>query len=295
MSGVLEVRLNARIGLRPERAADVVGQAPVVLSLLAAFATFFAAGASLLMGDVLRGPAAMNGSLQGTALVLLVVTLPVLLISMLLVERGSTVALLGWLGAIASIAYQGILFAYATPFNPLFFLYVATLALSMWGLVVLAARTPVDRLAAAIGTRAPVAIVAGWLLLNAGAFAVLWLRATVPAVLSSEPPEFLVGTGMITGVGQVLDLGFTLPIMVAAAVLLLQRRAIGYILSGSLLVMLAIETLSIGVDQWFGATADPASTVVSMALVPVFAVMTLLGLGMLWLFLRGNPIARLTQ
>ena len=219
---------------------------------------------------------------------LLVVTLPTLLISMWLVERGSTLALLGWLGAIASIAYQGILFAYATPFNPLFFLYVATLSLSVWTLVVLAERTPVDRLASAIGTRAPVAIVAGWLLLNAGAFAVLWLRATVPAVLSSEPPEFLVGTGMITGVGQVLDLGFTLPIMVVASVLLLQRRAIGYVLAGSLLVMLAIETLSIGVDQWFGAAADPASKVVSMSLVPVFAVMTVLGVAVLWLFLRGG-------
>ena len=63
MSGVLEVRLNARIGVRPERAADVVGRLPVVMSLLAALATFGAAGASLLMPEVLRGPAAMNGSL----------------------------------------------------------------------------------------------------------------------------------------------------------------------------------------------------------------------------------------
>ena len=179
------------------------------------------------------------------------------------------------------------MFAYATPFNAFFFLYVGMLSLGLWSMVVLAARTPMDRLMVAIGRGAPVRVVAGWLLLNMGAFLILWLRATVPAVLSSDPPEFLAGTGMTTGVGQVLDLGFTLPIMAAAAILLLQRRQIGYVLSGTLLVMLTIETASIGVDQWMGATADPASTVVSMALVPAFAVMTVLGIVVLGLFLRG--------
>ena len=290
MSSVFEVRLQARVGARGERAADLVGQAPVVLSLAAAAATLATSVVSLAFPEFLRGPAAMNGSLQGTALVLLVVTLPVLLISMWLVHRGVTLALLGWLGGVASIAYQGILFAYATPFNAWFFLYVATLSLGLWSLVVLAARVPLDRLMTAIGRGAPVRLVAGWLLLNMGAFLVLWLRATVPAALSSNPPEFLAGTGLITGVGQVLDLGFTLPVMTAAAILLLQRRPIGYVLTGTLLVMLAIETLSIGVDQWMGSTADPASTVVSLSLVPVFAVVTVLGVVVLGLFLRGARV-----
>jgi hypothetical protein len=287
MSSVLEVRLHARISPRAEGAVGLVGRAPVVLSLAAAVVALAASVASLAWPHLLRGPAAMNGSLEGTALVLVVVTLPVLLASMWLVEQGATLALLGWLGALASIAYQGVLFAYATPFNPLFFLYVGTLACGLWGLVVMAARTPVDRLAAAIGADPPRRLVAGWLLLNMAAFLVLWLKATVPAVLSSDPPEFLVGTGMTTGVGQVLDLGFTLPVMVVAAVLLLQRRPIGSVLTGALLVMLTIETLSIGVDQWLGSAADPQSTVVSAALVPVFAVMTVLGLAVTVLFLRG--------
>jgi hypothetical protein len=292
MSSVLEVRLQARVGTRGRLVAEDVGRAPVVLSLATAAVTFAASALSLLYGDALRGPAAMNGSLQGTALVLLVVTLPVLLVSMWLAERGSVLALLGWLGALAAIAYQGVLFAYATPFNAFFFLYVGTLSLGLWSLIVLALRTPIGELFAAIGTGAPVRVVAGWLLLNMGAFLLLWLRATVPAVFSSEPPEFLVGTGMTTGVGQVLDLGFTLPLMAAAAALLLQRRPIGYVLTGTMLVMLGIETLSIGVDQWVGATADPASTVVSMALVPVFAVLTVLGIGVLALFLRGSAAFR---
>lgn len=291
MSNVLEVRLQARIGTRAERTLDSVGRAPIVLSLLAALATFLGAGASLVWPDLLRGPAAMNGSLLGTALVLVVVTLPVLLVSMWLVARGSTLAFLGWLAALTAIAYQGVMFAYATPFNAFFFLYVALLGFGMWALIVTAARAPIAEIAALVG-RAPRRLVAGWLLFNMAAFLLLWLKATVPAALSSAPPEFLVGTGMITGVGQVLDLGFTLPAMTAAAILLLQRRAVGYVLSGTLLIMLTIETLSIGVDQWWGATLDPASTVVSMALVPVFGVLTVLGVVVSVLFLRGGLAVR---
>ena len=289
MSSVLDVRIHARIGPRVEGAIGVVGRAPVVLSLMAALATVLAAGASLAWPHLLRGPAAMNGSLQGTALVLIVVTVPVLLASMWLVERGSILALLGWLAALTSIAYQGVYFAYATPFNAFFFLYVALLAFGTWALVVTAFRTPMDQLTMAIGTRVPRRLVAGWLLLNMGDFLLLWLRATVPATLSPAPPEFLVGTGMTTGVGQVLDLGFTLPIMGVAAILLLQRRPLGAVLSGVLLIMLTIETLSIGVDQWWGATLDPGSPVVSMALVPGFGVMTVIGLIVTLAYLRGVP------
>lgn len=289
MSSVVEVRLRARIGTRAESASEVVGRAPIVLSLLAGLATFFASMASLVWPDLLRGPAAMNGSLLGTALVLVVVTLPVLVISMGLAARGSTLAYFGWLAALTAIAYQGVMFAYATPFNAFFFLYVALLAFGMWALIVTTLRAPIGRIAAAVERRVPRRLVAGWLVFNMAAFLLLWLKATVPAALSSAPPEFLIGTGMTTGVGQVLDLGFTLPAMTVAAILLLQRRAIGYVLSGTLLIMLTIETLSIGVDQWWGATLDPSSTVVSMALVPVFGVLTVLGVALSTVFLRGLP------
>ena len=239
-----------------------------------------------------RGPEVSIGSAQGTALVLLAVTLPVLVVSMVLVERGVTVALIGWLGAVGSIAYQSVLFLFATPFNAFFFLNVAMLGLSVYALVALLGRLAVAEAARHIGTHAPVRVVAGYLLANAALFLALWLSSTVPAVLSPDPPAFLEGSGMQTGVVQVLDLAFTLPLMTLAAYQLLRRRPWGYVLSGALLVMLAIETTSIGVDQWMGHAADPASSVASDALTPVFGVLTLIGLVALRLFLRPAPARR---
>jgi hypothetical protein len=205
---------------------------------------------------------------------------------MVLLARGLAVAVIFWLGALGSIAYQSVLFLFGVPFNSFFFLYVAMLSMSVWAIVALAGRTPVARVGGQIGTNAPVRLVAGYLLINAALFGVLWLGSTVPAILSSEPPAFLEGTGMLTGPVQIIDFAFTLPLMTLAALLLLRRRPWGYLLSGVLLVMLAIETASIGVDQWLGHAADPSSPAASAALTPLFAVLTMIGIVVLGLFLR---------
>jgi uncharacterized protein (TIGR03382 family) len=266
-----------------------VGRAPYALSIALAVVTSAAVVAALLFRDALRGPAVSVGNMQGTALVLLVVTLPVLIAAMLLLARGVTVALVFWLGALGSIAYQSVLFLFGIPFNAFFFLDVAMLSLSTWSLVALTAWIPVAAVVGRIGAHAPVRVVAGYLLVIAALFLALWLQATVPAVLSDEPPVFLEGTGMTTGPVQIVDLAFTLPLMVLAAALLLRRRPWGYVLTGALLVMLAIETASIGVDQWMGHAADPASPAASAELTPVFAVLTVIGVVVLGIFLRRGP------
>ncbi|TAK01288.1 MAG: hypothetical protein EPO36_05955 [Chloroflexota bacterium] len=211
--------------------------------------------------------------------------MPVLIASMLSTARGP-VALVAWVGALGSIAYQAVLFLFATPFNAFFFLYVALASLAIWSLVALVPQIQVGQLASRFGPRTPNRALAAYLLINAALFLMLWLRATVPSVLSSEAPAFLAGTGMTTGPVQILDLGFTLPLMALTAVLLWQRKAWGFLLTGSLLVMLAIETLSIAVDQWLGHAADPASPAASAEIVPVMLVLTAIGLVALSVYLR---------
>ena len=44
-------------------------------------------------------------------------------------------ALLVWLGGVAHILYQSVLFLFGTPFNDLFLLYVAMGSLALWSLV----------------------------------------------------------------------------------------------------------------------------------------------------------------
>lgn len=243
-------------------------------------------GLTYFWDGLLTGPAAMNGSARGTALVLLVLTAPVLAVSMAVAARGSARAVVIWLGALGTIVYNAQMFLYGTPFNQLFLAYTAMLALSLWSVGTLLAGGTVSRLAARMSDATPVRPLAGYVWVIAGLNALLWLRTIVPAVLDARPSAVVDGTGIATNPVFVQDLAIWLPLAVVAGSWLWRRRAPGFVVVGGLLAMWVLEGVTVAVDQWFGAAADPASTVVSSSAVVPLAVLAVIGLAALMVFLR---------
>ena len=84
----------------------------------------------------------MQGSARGTALVVLVAA-PLSIAGMTIARRGQIAGLMLWLGAVAYLLYNAVLFLFATPYNRLFLLDVAFLALAIFTLIrlVMVART----------------------------------------------------------------------------------------------------------------------------------------------------------
>ena len=226
----------------------------------------------------------MNGSARGTALVIFVVAVPALLLSMRSAAAGSVRALITWLGAIAYIAYQAVLFIFATPFNQLFLLNLAMFSLAFWSAVAIVHQLDVEALRARFSARLPVRGLAIYALVIVMLNALAWLRNIVPSVLSSAPPGWLDGTGLSTNPIYVQDLAFWLPLMAVAASWLWRRKAWGYLLVGSILTMWVIESLSVAVDQWMGSAADSTSTVASATMTPIFGVLALVGLIPLYVY-----------
>jgi hypothetical protein len=256
------------------------------LSGALALVTALAAAATFFIPGVLRGPAVMNGSARGTALVILVVGVPALLIAMWSAANGSIRALIVWLGVIAYLSYNAVMFAFATPFNQLFLLYMAMFSLCFWSATSILHRVDVEALRARFSRRLPVRGLVAYALVVVALNGLVWLRNVVPSVLSSTPPSWLDGTGLGTHPVYVLDLAFWLPLMAVAAIWLWRRRPWGYVLVGSILTMWVIESVGVAVDQWMGSAADPASTVASAAMTPVFAVLALVGLIPVYFYFR---------
>ena len=211
----------------------------------------------------------MQGSARGTALIVLVAA-PLSIAGMVIARRGRIVGLMLWLGAVAYLLYNAVLFLFATPYNRLFLLDVAFLALAIFTLIrlVMAARTH----AVSESPR-----VRHWLAGFIWAVVVLncvaWLSRIIPSVLSDRPESITDGLGVATNPVYVQDLGFWLP---AAAVIgwwLWSGRSLGIVLAGGLLSFWALESVSIAVDQALGVAADPSSPVVSTALIPGFIVL----------------------
>jgi hypothetical protein len=244
---------------------------------------------TFLVPGVLHGTAVMNGSARGTALAVLLLGVPVLAVSMALAWAGSARAVLCWLGAAGFVLYNSVMFLFATPFNRLFLLDVAMLALAAWSVGALLWQTDVAGLGRRFAGSAPVRPVAIYMWVIVALNALAWLSRIVPALTSGGQAAFLRGTGLPITPGYIQDLALWLPLIAVAAAWLWRRRAWGYLVIGAALVIWVLESASIAVDQWYGHAAAPASPVASAALTPIFGVLALIGLVPVIFLFRSLP------
>ncbi len=268
------------------RAEGMPSTAAYRLSASLGVVTLAASAMSFFIPGVLGGPAVAQGNLRGTALVIMVLAVPVLISSMYLASRRSTRALVFWLGAVAYIVYQAVLFLFATPFNSVFLLYVAMLSLGLWTGAMLLRELDLTAFSARFDQRFPARGIAIYVVVVAMINAVVWLRTIVPAMLSASPPAFLEGSGAMTNPVYVQDLALWLPLMVIAAWWLWQHRPIGQVIIGAMLVMLVLESIGVATDQWFGSVADPDTPFASMTAVPLFLGFAIVGTVPLVFYIR---------
>ncbi|HET7082526.1 MAG TPA: hypothetical protein VFJ00_02300, partial [Candidatus Limnocylindria bacterium] len=92
---------------------------PSWLLIVCALATAAAAAATFFVPDILTGPAVTNGNARGTALIMLLVGMPVLGSSVWLEQRASRWAPMVRIGVLSYLAYNCFLFLSLTPFNRL--------------------------------------------------------------------------------------------------------------------------------------------------------------------------------
>jgi len=255
--------------------------AVVIVSAIASGVSFFVPGA-------LNGLPVMVGSARGTALVILVVAVPLLIAALVLSKHGkSNSALVVWLGSLLFIAYNSVMFLFAIPYNSLFLAYVAMFSLSFWAIFTLLPKYSAANFTKSLSSKS-LRAVSVYLLIIAIFFYFQELGQYFPALINNAVPTTYAGTGFLTNPSHVLDLAFILPLVTLSAVWMWQHKARGNFLGGSMLVLLTIECASIASDQYFGSLADPYSSVVSMTVVPMFAILTIIGVVFSVLYFQGS-------
>ncbi len=251
-------------------------RAPLILSGALAIAALAAATPALFFPDLLAGEDVIKGNLRGTALVMLALGVPLLLVAMLRTVHNSARWLVVWLGAAAYLTYQGVMFLFATPFNSLFLAYVALLGLGIWTLVVLLHDIQLRGFEARTDLHMPYRFIGSVLIVLATLNAAAWLVRILPTIGSDDPASVLDGSGLLTSPGWVQDLAFWIPASIFAGILAWRRRPRGLVLTGALLAFFTVEAISVAVDQWWGVRADDTQPDwASMAAVPLFLVLAL--------------------
>jgi hypothetical protein len=246
----------------PTRPADATeeGRPPVRrpvlnrrLTVLAAAAATVAAAPSFFAPGLLHGVPVMDGNLRGTALVTLM-TVPLLLLASWR-GRVDPRATAVWVGALAYLLYQGVMFSFATPMNSLFLAYVALLAAAGWALAVLVLHVDHPVAARRLGPAFPARPLAVVLAVTAGLNALAWLVLSAPVTWTGRVPSVVVDSGLPTAVTWVQDLSFWLPAAMVVAFLTWRGRPTGPLLA-AFFVYYTLEALGVASDQWWGTRAD---------------------------------------
>lgn len=261
---------RSRLPLQDRPAVLDDGQAPYWTSGVLGLVAGLGALLSVAFPGVLQGEPALDGNLRGTALVVLLVVLPLLVVAMVRTAHGSARWLVAWVAAVAHLLYQGVMFSFATPLNNFFLLYVAHLGLAVWAAVALLLHVQVSGFRARVDAHLPARAIAASALVLAALNGLAWIAEALPASFTPDPQSLLEGSGLTTNPVYVQDLALWVPATVLAAVWLWQRRSWGALLTGGLLAFASLECLTIAVDQWYGAQADSTSTWASADAVPVF-------------------------
>ena len=206
---------------------------------------------------------------------------PAWLLLAALALRGSLRAYLLWLGVLAFTVYNYVIYTFAIPFGPLFFLWVAVLGLSTYALIGGVAAIDHGAVAARFTSRRAVTVVAWFLIVTAVLFGLLWLSEDIPALLAGDRPQSLIDMALPTNPVHILDLGFFLPAVIATGVLLLRRNPLAHTLAPPLIVFLLLTGVPILLTPVVqAARSDEAAWGVA---VPI-GMLTLICLGMLaWL------------
>jgi hypothetical protein len=167
---------------------------------------------------------------------------PVLVWSARRAAAGSLRAHLLWVGVQTWIAYCYVHLAVAAPFNRMFLVYVAVLALS--GFAVIDGIVRVDVAAAARALEPTPRRATAWFLAIGGVgIAGLWLSDIIPALLAGDLPAGI-HLGELPSPTWVFDLAWIIPVSIATAVLLRRRHPAAPVIAATLLV--ALFLLSVG-------------------------------------------------
>jgi hypothetical protein len=174
----------------------------------------------------------------GTDLVTLFICVPLLALFAWLYHRGSLRGGILLTGVLAYFLYYGASLGLGTAYNRLFLVYIGLFSASLYAVILAFTAFDLNSLAERISLRAPRRGMAIFMIVVGLALALIWLSDAVTAAIANRPPA---GLGPYTTVvTYTLDVGIIAVACILAAIQLLRRAPLGYLLAAILNIMLVL-------------------------------------------------------
>ena len=206
------------------------------LSIIITSLIIVASAGGLFVDGLYRDNTWTTTQLRGSDLVRLLVAVPIMITALIFTKRGSSKALLIWLGMLWLTVYDYAFFLFGAAFNVLFLIYVALFSLSILALIFALPRVDAKAIRRKFKARTPVKWISAYMLFIAIFLGGLWTAQTLNFIATGQLPQSNIYSGHPTNIVFALDLALLVPGMVLAAVWLWKRLPWGYILGAMMLV-----------------------------------------------------------
>ena len=213
---------------------------------------------------------------RGTDATTLVIDIPLLVLAVLLYRRGSLRGMILLAGVLAYFLYYYASLALGNAYNPLFLVYIALVSASLYAFLLTLGSIDLAALPAHFSPGLPRRGIAAYLIAVGLLLLFAWLPPLVTALVQNQAPAAV--ASYTTVITFVLDLAIIVPAVFVAALLLLRRAQMGYLLASLLLVL----SLTIGVSLMAQGAAQllagvPLTAGEILQFMAPFAFLTLVG------------------
>ena len=230
-----------------------------------------------------RDAASMAAQGAGQDAVNLFIVIPLLILSLIFVNRNSKTACLIYTGIILYLLYSFVIYAFGVHFNRLFLFYCAILGLSLYAFVLSLIRLNGMDVQNWFKDSLPVRSISIFMLIVAVMFYALWLKSVLPAILNNTVPAEVADYKLLVNPVHVLDLSIVLPGLIITAVLLWKKQKSGLILAPTVLVFVLILAVAlIGMVMMLDIKDITDDTSIAW----IFAVLAVISAVFLFVFLR---------
>jgi hypothetical protein len=220
---------------------------------------------------------------MGQDVVDLFIVLPLLLFSLLFVRRNKKVAYFIFGGTLFYLLYSFVIYSLGVHFNNLFLWYCLTLGLSLYTFIIMI--TELNRMEVEIwfNQKLPVRVIAGYLIIVAILFYLIWFKDIVPAVLSSTIPKSISDYNLLVNPVHVIDISFVLPGLIITAIFLIRKLRLGFIFAPIVLVFILLMALAlIGMLVMLKVKGIAEET----SIVGIFITLAIINTVFLWIFFK---------
>ncbi|MCX8074563.1 MAG: hypothetical protein N2749_03150 [Clostridia bacterium] len=225
---------------------------------------------------------------QGRAsdFVTIVFAIPLLVLSTILSYKGSFKSRLLLSGTLGYFLYTYMSYTFLWMYNPLFIIYVILMSTSFFAFVLTLMSFDIQNIPSMFSNKLPVKFLGGFQLFIAFAIGLLWLGKIAPSILNGAVPLGL--EHYTTLVIQGMDLGFVVPVAIISGVLLIKKKAFGYLLSSVIILKLITMLTSISAMIINMLLNGVAVSVIEIVLFSIFDLLAIISLIILLSNLKTN-------